>query len=737
MSVAATAAVPAEWRFHDLERRLAEVERVLADLRNGAKDAPGFPMPNKLLKDEDYGSSSDDSVEDEMFGMAVYKSAGDEVRGGVTTMGPCYEIQQSIWDACLVVGLPIISAYDSAVIVLLTLMNIVAQIGFVYIVKVYMSESILGHDQLQELLRFRTNIAHDVKYADLATGRSLARQVCGLDEQLPWASTQFTAVDNLQNYASIGTLLSLLAIGCWLATTLREVFNITGYVAALRGYEIGPRTELSDNSAEDEVKIVSLSACRRNMLFLFVAFPRFLVALVLMDTGTRYLANTIALEDLILNAVALAFILDLDELIESAFAPRRARFVLDEIKAMPIPRIAVPGYGRLSAGLQERCKNAAKIFLLITGMLLAYYLLLVPLHDRITLAINILCGGERDFIFTVNPATGIVETTPTFKEQGQLTDNQRTVLRQADPSLYPVYGWGLTQDQIDHFYDTSPPALIRKDPLMEGGASMALIKFLEQTDKSDIRDQALILPCMDESFSPFLLRPQLQRIAGVDNCTALRTGNLLNLCAVQNLSTLRALCPETCGCDNAFDPLAGAFATTAFGCPKLCVWKSLREERQKNAPCRDWTPEEFLSNPYTANFLRGMFNYVLNKEELKHTHAMEYGNELKAHYWNLLPGPNKTMSLERAVKHWMNLGWLEDLVKHGKWDIGLEMPHPRGLKGCAFFKSREIKGLTGIDICRDRSEFDDFRGLRAQCAVTCECRKGEVACPGTCPAPIE
>lgn len=135
MSVAATAA---EWRFHDLERRLAEVERVLADLRG--KDAPGFPMPDKLLKDED-SSSSDGSV-DEMFGMAVYKSAGDEVRGGVTTMGPCYEIQQSIWDACLVVGLPIISAYDSAVIVLLTLMNIVAQVGFVYIVKVYMSESI-------------------------------------------------------------------------------------------------------------------------------------------------------------------------------------------------------------------------------------------------------------------------------------------------------------------------------------------------------------------------------------------------------------------------------------------------------------------------------------------------------------------------------------------------------------------------------------------------------------------
>eukprot|EP00435_Cladocopium_sp_Y103_P004708 s3639_g1.t1 len=143
-----------------------------------------------------------------------------------------------------------------------------------------------------------TNIAHDVKYADLGTGRSLARQVCGLDEQLPWASTQFTTVDNLQNYAKTGTLLALLAIGCWLATTLREVFNISGFVAALRGYEAGPCTVLVESEEGDEVKIATMSRGRRNMLFIFVAFPRLLVAFVLMDTGTRYLANTIALEDL-------------------------------------------------------------------------------------------------------------------------------------------------------------------------------------------------------------------------------------------------------------------------------------------------------------------------------------------------------------------------------------------------------------------------------------------------------
>ena len=33
----------------------------------------------------------------EVFGSAVFLPSGDEVRGGVTTMGPCYEVTHSIW----------------------------------------------------------------------------------------------------------------------------------------------------------------------------------------------------------------------------------------------------------------------------------------------------------------------------------------------------------------------------------------------------------------------------------------------------------------------------------------------------------------------------------------------------------------------------------------------------------------------------------------------------------------
>ncbi|CAK8997966.1 Anaphase-promoting complex subunit 1 (APC1) (Cyclosome subunit 1) (Mitotic checkpoint regulator) (Testis-specific gene 24 protein) [Durusdinium trenchii] len=700
-----------EWRVQQLEWRLAEVERVLATLKpqNGSKGGQEPPGDLKPTKDGEDSPHSDDSLlraSSEAFGTAIFLPSGDEVRGGVATMGPCYEVQHSIWDSCMIVGLPIISDWDSVLICLLMLMNIAAQVGFVYIVRQYMSETVYGHDQLSQLIFFRTSIAHQVKYADMVTGRSLARQVCGMDEQLPWASTQYSAVEDLQNYAQTGLWLALLAIGCWLATTLREIFNIAAYAGALRGIETGDETVLEENERDEDerqtdqnVQFTRMSRMRRNLLFLCVVFPRGLVAVVLMDTGTRYLANTIALEDLILNAVALAFILDLDELIESAFAPRRARFLLDEINALPIPRVYIPGYGPMNAGIQERAKNTMKLLMLVCGLIAAYVMLLWPLHDRISLAINILCGGEKDFIYAVNPATGIIETTNTFKDSPEhLTRSQRTVLRLADPGLFTVPEWDVTQEQLDRFYENAPPALHRSNPLSDD-PDMAVIKWVEAIELSDVKDQAGMMPCMDESYPKTVARPQLLEVANVERCAEVDIAQ----CAWRNMTALRALCPETCGCDNAIDPAAGAFSSTAFGCPKLCVWKSLTSRKMQSLPCDDWTPQRFINDPYIANFMHGMFAYVLNKQELKKPHIIQYRNEMQMHFWDLLPGPNKTLSLDLAVLHYASLGWVHDLVQ-GKWSLGLDIHHPRGLTGCAFFSSWEIIHLTGTDICRDRSE---------------------------------
>jgi len=51
----------------------------------------------------------------ERFEEAIFTSSGDEIRAGITTKGPCYEIGHSVWDSCLCLGLPVLSLYDSAI----------------------------------------------------------------------------------------------------------------------------------------------------------------------------------------------------------------------------------------------------------------------------------------------------------------------------------------------------------------------------------------------------------------------------------------------------------------------------------------------------------------------------------------------------------------------------------------------------------------------------------------------
>ena len=82
------------------------------------------------------------------------------IRAGVATHGPCYELQHSVWDACLWIGLPVLSKWDSVMATLLLLLNIFAQVGFVLVVQIDMLEDVLTSEKLDELLLFRELWSH-------------------------------------------------------------------------------------------------------------------------------------------------------------------------------------------------------------------------------------------------------------------------------------------------------------------------------------------------------------------------------------------------------------------------------------------------------------------------------------------------------------------------------------------------------------------------------------------------
>jgi len=74
---------------------------------------------------------------------------------------------------------------------------------------------------------------------------------------------------------------------------------------------------------------------------LFVAFPKILLWLLMVDMGTLFLMETAGIEDMIMNAVALSFILSIDELICASLFSDTSKNMLEHIEPLPLFEAAV------------------------------------------------------------------------------------------------------------------------------------------------------------------------------------------------------------------------------------------------------------------------------------------------------------------------------------------------------------------------------------------------------------
>ena len=73
-------------------------------------------------------------------------------------------------------------------------------------------------------------------------------------------------------------------------------------------------------------------------MWVCVITPRLVVALILLVVGSDYLINTASVSDLILNAVALAFVFDMDELFYQ-FTPPVCHKLVTYSEPLPVVNI--------------------------------------------------------------------------------------------------------------------------------------------------------------------------------------------------------------------------------------------------------------------------------------------------------------------------------------------------------------------------------------------------------------
>lgn len=125
---------------------------------------------------------------------------------------------------------------------------------------------------------------------------------------------------------------------------------------------------------DEKTKIIYQLTCRVKALFTIVVFvPRLLIIFDLLWLGCRWLLATNNFGDLILNAVALEFILLLGEMLYVAMAPERNKSDLGRFQMLPLRKKHAVGYEQL---LYILSFNAATMSWV--GIYMVYFQMVLP-----------------------------------------------------------------------------------------------------------------------------------------------------------------------------------------------------------------------------------------------------------------------------------------------------------------------------------------------------------------------
>ncbi|CAE8721848.1 unnamed protein product [Polarella glacialis] len=108
---------------------------------------------------------------------------------------------------------------------------------------------------------------------------------------------------------------------------------------------------LASTETPHEVEVVGLTLAVKALIGLLVLLPRYICILVLVWLGCRWLTATPCLGDVLLNGLALEFILVLKNLLYESFASKRSRLVVERTKFQPVDKFERATYRSFSGSI--------------------------------------------------------------------------------------------------------------------------------------------------------------------------------------------------------------------------------------------------------------------------------------------------------------------------------------------------------------------------------------------------
>ncbi|CAE7358401.1 unnamed protein product [Symbiodinium natans] len=466
--------------------------------------------------------------------------------------------EESAWSIPLLAGLIDISIFETMFAATLVLLNLGMQTAFSIIL---LTPAFMGEDfesKVDGAKAWRTGVAHDSRYMDLA-GTSLVTRVCNGDGSVILSTVQATLVEHVNSFLGMdkaqfdlpafqpGVLLCMLCIVLWTLCVNKEFRQIWVQLEAAFGIPKAQCTSFGDNA------FTTISWGRFGLLLLTYAC-RTAIASVLLVAGILWLSRTTSISELMLNAVALNAILDVDEFLFVGMTPIKIQQAIQNLEPMKAK------YSRR----RSECESMVHFSSLLALVLVTYLLLLGPLTDDMLSLKQELCGGDQAFVIGFNADTQITHALVT-------------------PNAWEIAGRNLTLSEL------AVEAHKATSPETTPGPGRTLI--IASTDKSGF--EADTSRGIDEEGAriPFCIEPLILNEDGpYHNDTVMRrwTSALLRtsaasvglhdarscrelrgMCDAVESRLLRLVCGETCGCT---DPYSNSwFKVPVQGCTPACL----------------------------------------------------------------------------------------------------------------------------------------------------------------------
>eukprot|EP00930_Biecheleria_cincta_P010607 TRINITY_DN11281_c0_g1_i1.p1 TRINITY_DN11281_c0_g1~~TRINITY_DN11281_c0_g1_i1.p1 ORF type:complete len:657 (+),score=87.22 TRINITY_DN11281_c0_g1_i1:23-1972(+) len=461
-----------------------------------------------------------------------------------------FQFEKSAWDMCVFCGTGALGSGGSIMTCTLALMTAFAQFTMTAFAWFNFTSTLVDENLLVALRRWRV-ASHFFQHYDKAADQSLVAKVCSGDKALMLSNSQQGLFDFLNTYLKqhaegfesifVGKLLCMGAESCWFFMVVKKVHHGIDFCRAMKALPRG-RTALrvAVSPIGSSYELTQLSRARFCLNALLVAFTMCVYAMLAV-TGTLFLAYTVNVQDLLLNAVALDIILNIDAIMFEVMAVHRAKYWVSEVKPVSLP--SLPSWRGIDT---KSCSTFVALPLLLA---VVYSVLLVPMVNDLEEAVHIICGGDTNFVWSHDPRNFVLmaETSP-WHDAASVDGVRAQAIQEAireGPRLEP--------SQADYAIWVSMVTLSHV-----GSASNPGLQIAESID----RDRERCEDATDRARLHYL--QEIVNGSGVVDCR-----DALPWCR-QGLLT-EAICPVTCGCP--FSPSS---------CPKRCCRFGIKDGHEES-----------------------------------------------------------------------------------------------------------------------------------------------------------